>query len=415
MTQSIAESFIDQLEQAAAGADVNLIPFEEEKVEDKSVDVEPLVLQEKEAYTGSVENAMTELSTLFENAFDVSLKEEKEPEPVIEEPTIIPEVVEVLTEETTPEPTIAPEAIEAATSDLKDLFEVIAGIDLSTGAKIEPPKLEPVRYDIMDDVSTILNGSRPDNTVVSFPKQNGANEFERKEIASKMLTKDWAPALENTKASQVITDVTSLLEKHRGEMAEEEYKLLESDAVEKTVEYINDLDLAEAESYTNNQSMPFTGANMPLVSNTQFTFAVGNILRKMMATGPGTGIVELTKLDDVDATNISATHQFLAWDASKSQFVAAEGTTPVGDISGVVAGTGLSGGGTTGTVTINLDPVTVALGGTGITAAAKGSVLVANAADTFSALSGTTDGDVLTYNSGTDTISWSGSVDGGTY
>ena len=96
MTQSIAESFIDQLEQAAAGGDVNLIPFEEEKVEDKPADIEPLVLQEKEIYTGSVENAMTELSTLFENAYDVSLKEEKEPEPVIEEPTIIPEVVEVL-------------------------------------------------------------------------------------------------------------------------------------------------------------------------------------------------------------------------------------------------------------------------------------------------------------------------------
>ena len=44
MTQSIAESFIDQLEQAAAGGDVNLIPFEEEKVEDTPVDVvEPLV------------------------------------------------------------------------------------------------------------------------------------------------------------------------------------------------------------------------------------------------------------------------------------------------------------------------------------------------------------------------------------
>ena len=68
-----------------------------------------------------------------------------------------------------------------------------------------------------------------------------------------------------------------------------------------------------------------------------------------------------------------------------------------------------------GSVTINLDTVSVALGGTGITAAAKGSVLIANAADTISALSGSTDGDVLTYNSGTDTISWSGSVDGGTY
>ena len=101
--------------------------------------------------------------------------------------------------------------------------------------------------------------------------------------------------------------------------------------------------------------MPFTGANLPLVSQPQFTFAVGNILRKMMATGPGSGDVELVNLEDVDATNISATHQFLAWDASVEKFVAAEGTTPVGDISGVIAGTGLTGGGTSGTVTLALD------------------------------------------------------------
>ena len=113
--------------------------------------------------------------------------------------------------------------------------------------------------------------------------------------------------------------------------------------------------LLSEEEYTNSQSMPFTGANLPLVSQPQFTFAVGNILRKMMATGPGSGDVELVNLEDVDATNISATHQFLAWDASVEKFVAAEGTTPVGDISGVIAGTGLTGGGTSGTVTLALD------------------------------------------------------------
>ena len=162
----------------------------------------------------------------------------------------------------------------------------------------------------------------------------------------------------------------------------------------------------------------------------EFETKVNSILRKVMASGSawgsnvgwgqdpmsyGSGEVLLKRLDDVDATNISATHQFLAWDASVNKFVAAEGTTPVGDISGVVAGTGLSGGGTSGTVTLNLDTVSVTLGGTGLTTAAKGSVLVANAADTIEALSGSTDGDVLTYNAGTDTISWEGSVDGGTY
>ena len=212
MTQSITESFIDQLEQAASGADVNLIPFEEERVEEKvsaPVVIESVSLQEKEAYTGTVDNAMTELSTLFENTFNVS-PEDEEPEPVVEEPIITEVVEELNVEEEIIEPTISPEAIEAATSDLKDLFEVIAGIDLSTGAKIEAPKLEPVRYNIMDDISTVLNGSRVEEPK-PFVNGTSINELERKEIASKMLTKDWTPRFENEKAEQVIADVTGLL------------------------------------------------------------------------------------------------------------------------------------------------------------------------------------------------------------
>ena len=109
------------------------------------------------------------------------------------------------------------------------------------------------------------------------------------------------------------------------------------------------------QEYDTSQSMPFTGANSPLVSSPQFTTAVTGILRKMMATGPGTGVVELTKLDDVDLSNRSATHQFLAYDASQGKYIAAEGTTPVGDIQGVTAGTGLSGGGNQGVVELDLD------------------------------------------------------------
>tara|TARA_B100000424_G_scaffold67817_2_gene50286 strand:+ start:14646 stop:16538 length:1893 start_codon:yes stop_codon:yes gene_type:complete len=60
--------------------------------------------------------------------------------------------------------------------------------------------------------------------------------------------------------------------------------------------------------------------------------------------------------------------------------------------------------------------VAVADGGTGISAVAKGSVLVANTADTISALDGggSSDG-ILLYTHGTDTISWSAAVDGGTF
>ena len=72
--------------------------------------------------------------------------------------------------------------------------------------------------------------------------------------------------------------------------------------------------------------------------------------------------------------------------------------------------------GTIATGTWNADTIGVAYGGTGITSAAKGSVLIANSVDTFSALDGggANDG-FLSYSASTDTISWATSIDGGTF
>ena len=71
----------------------------------------------------------------------------------------------------------------------------------------------------------------------------------------------------------------------------------------------------------------------------------------------------------------------------------------------------ITGGSITG-----ITDLAVGDGGTGLSAAAKGSVLVANSANTFTALDGggTTD-KLLIYASGSDTISWSNTLDGGTY
>ena len=335
MTQSTA-SFLDQLELAATGQDIIVESVEEliETVEEEIVKEESIE-EEKELFTGTVENAMQELSTLFEDTFAVSIPEEEPKEPEVSLQELVVEELNAgeaanvnaeVIEEPTIEPTISSEAIEAATTELMDLFEVVAGIDLSTGEKIEPPVVEepiplPVSY------SSALNGSQNHSDVLSIPKFV-PTETEKQNAAATMVLKDWASATKNIEASKVITDVTDILERHKDIMPPQAYKVLESDAVDKTVDYINDhVEISEAE-FSNNQSMPFTGANLPLVSQPQFTFAVGNILRKMMATGPGSGDVELVNLEDVDASNISATHQFLAWDAAVEKFVAAEGTTP---------------------------------------------------------------------------------------
>ena len=60
--------------------------------------------------------------------------------------------------------------------------------------------------------------------------------------------------------------------------------------------------------------------------------------------------------------------------------------------------------------------VGVAHGGTGLSAAAKGSVIVANAANTISALDGGGSNDgFLAYTSSSDTIAWSTIMEGGTF
>ena len=72
--------------------------------------------------------------------------------------------------------------------------------------------------------------------------------------------------------------------------------------------------------------------------------------------------------------------------------------------------------GTVTTGTWSASTIGVSKGGTGLTTATKGSVLVANTADTFSALDGGGSADgLLFYNSTLDTISWQNTIDCGTF
>ena len=75
------------------------------------------------------------------------------------------------------------------------------------------------------------------------------------------------------------------------------------------------------------------------------------------------------------------------------------------------AAVAITGGSITG-----ITDLAVADGGTGLSTVAKGAVLVANTANTLSALDGGGSTDkVLLYTATSDTVSWTNSLDGGTY
>lgn len=118
----------------------------------------------------------------------------------------------------------------------------------------------------------------------------------------------------------------------------------------------------------------------------------------------------------------SADNAFIGYDESADKF-----TLGTGSFTGATTGN-LSI--TTGTLVAHLEDSSVAItggsitgitdlavadGGTGLSAVAKGSVLVANTVNTLSALDGggSSDG-ALIYTASSDTISW-GAIDGGTY
>jgi hypothetical protein len=86
--------------------------------------------------------------------------------------------------------------------------------------------------------------------------------------------------------------------------------------------------------------------------------------------------------------------------------------TADGDITGVTAGTGLSGGGTSGGVTLNLaTPVSATNGGTAQTTYATGDLLYASAADTLSKRTIGSTGQVLTVSGGVP--AWAAPAAGG--
>tara|TARA_B100002003_G_scaffold83758_1_gene78186 strand:+ start:393 stop:1889 length:1497 start_codon:yes stop_codon:yes gene_type:complete len=285
-----------------------------------------------------VDGALSELASLFQGITGQEPEEEPkvlEPMPVVDPEPIVPY--------------IDPRVIEEATNELQSLFADMSGIELFGERKfeeeevIEIPVTPPETFDI-SEVSSVTHRI--------FGGHN----------AEVLDTTLYDPT--NYKHTQVIQDVDDLLEKHKEILPETEYKILKTDAADKTAAYIKKLNLGEV---SDRNSMPLTGANAPLVTSGEFAVAVTGILRKMMATGPGSGIVEFNKLDDVDnetayPSGVIQDGMVLAYRPNTAptdlpyKWQAAD-TPPAGDIHDIVtaANSGLAGGANSGTVTLTVD------------------------------------------------------------
>ena len=148
-------------------------------------------------------------------------------------------------------------------------------------------------------------------------------------------------------------------------------------------------------------STDFVGA---LTGNADTATALATARNIAGVSFDGTAAIDIpiTGLSDVYDSMSPSDGDVLTYDTTNGW----QSETPTtGDITGVTAGAGLSGGGTSGTVTLSLSsPVTVATGGTGQTSYTNGQLLIGNTTGNTLAKSTLTAGSNVTITNGTGTI-----------
>jgi hypothetical protein len=147
---------------------------------------------------------------------------------------------------------------------------------------------------------------------------------------------------------------------------------------------------------------------------------LGSVYSPTDTTADGGGITLKGATDKtwnwVNATDSWTSSEHIDLASGKSYKIGGTTVLSATALGSSVVSSSLTSVGTIATGTWSATEIAVTKGGTGLTSVAKGTVLVANAVNTITALDGggSVDG-LLTYTASSDTIAWANEIDGGTF
>jgi hypothetical protein len=163
-----------------------------------------------------------------------------------------------------------------------------------------------------------------------------------------------------------------------------------------------------------------TTINSTTVTIDDKNFVLGDVASPTDAGADGGGITLKGTTDKsfnwVDATDAWTSSEHLNLLTGKAFYINGTSVLNASTLGSGVTASSLTSVGSITTGTWSATAIAATRGGTGLTTVPKGSVLVANTLDTISALDGggSVDG-ILAYDATTDTISWTTTIDGGTF
>jgi hypothetical protein len=163
-----------------------------------------------------------------------------------------------------------------------------------------------------------------------------------------------------------------------------------------------------------------TTINSTTVTIDDKNFVLGDVASPTDAGADGGGITLKGTTDKslnwVDATDAWTSSEHLNLLTGKAFYINGTSVLNASTLGSGVTASSLTSVGTITTGTWSATAIAATRGGTGLTTVPKGAVLVANTADTISALDGggSVDG-ILAYDAASDTISWAITIDGGTF